>query len=161
MRRSATASSYGDVEATDTLVITRAGTERVVEFAFQLARRRSGRPLDGRRSVTCVDKANVFRSFAFFRRVFFEVAARYADIAADAAYVDAMSLYLVQCPSQFDVLVMENQFGDILSDLGAGIVGGLGLAPSAEIGRATWPVPTLARHRPAAGRQKRRQSRSP
>jgi 3-isopropylmalate dehydrogenase len=123
-----------DTEASDTLVITRAGTERIVDFAFQLARRRHGRPLDGRRIVTCVDKANVFRSFAFFRQVFFEVARRYDDIAAEAAYVDAMSLYLVQSPSHFDVLVMENQFGDILSDLGAAIVGGLGLAPSAEIG---------------------------
>jgi 3-isopropylmalate dehydrogenase len=84
--------------------------------------------------VTCVDKANVFRSFAFFRKVFFEVAKGYADIESDAVYVDAMSLYMVTTPSQWDVLVMENQFGDILSDLGAGIVGGLGLAPSAEIG---------------------------
>ena len=124
-------------KATDTIEITRAGTEQVVEFAFRLARRRRGRPLDGRRSVTCVDKANVFRSFAFFRRVFFEVAARHPDIVADATYVDAMSLYLIQCPSHYDVLVMENQFGDILSDLGAGIVGGLGLAPSAEIARGT------------------------
>jgi 3-isopropylmalate dehydrogenase len=123
-----------DREARDSIVITRAGTERVVEFAFQLARRRSGRPRDGKRMVTCVDKANVFRSFAFFRKVFFEVASRYPDIEADAAYVDAMSLYLVQRPGDFDVLVMENQFGDILSDLGAGIVGGLGLAPSAELG---------------------------
>jgi 3-isopropylmalate dehydrogenase len=115
-------------------VITRAGTRRVVDFAFQLAERRSGRPLDGRRMVTCVDKANVFRSFAFFRKVFFEVAADYPDVHAEATYVDAMSLYLVQNPAAYDVLVMENQFGDILSDLGAGIVGGLGLAPSAEIG---------------------------
>ena len=120
--------------ATDTIVVTRAGTERVVDFAFRLACRRQGRPLDGRRSVTCVDKANVFRSYALFRRVFFDVAGRYPQIAAEAAYVDAMSLHLVQCPSHFDVLVMENQFGDILSDLGAAIVGGLGLAPSAEIG---------------------------
>jgi 3-isopropylmalate dehydrogenase len=124
----------GDRVATDTLVVTREGTQKVVEFAFRLAARRSGRPLDGRRSVTCVDKANVFRSFAFFRKVFLEVAAEYPDIAADAVYVDAMSLYLVQNPSAFDVLVMENQFGDILSDLGAAIVGGLGMAPSAEIG---------------------------
>ncbi len=123
-----------DEVATDTLVITRAGTQRVVDFAFRLARRRRGRPLDGRKSVTCVDKANVFRSFAFFRKVFFEVAANYPDVTAEAAYVDAMSLYLVQNPSAYDVLVMENQFGDILSDLGAGIVGGLGLGPSAEIG---------------------------
>jgi 3-isopropylmalate dehydrogenase len=76
----------------------------------------------------------VFRSFAFFRKVFFEVASGHPRITADAAYVDAMSLYLVQNPSAYDVLVMENQFGDILSDLGAAIVGGLGMAPSAEIG---------------------------
>jgi 3-isopropylmalate dehydrogenase len=84
--------------------------------------------------VTCVDKANVFRSMAFFRDVFMDVAKNYPDIASDAVYVDAMSLYMVQNPWDFDVLVMENQFGDILSDLGAGLVGGLGLGPSAEIG---------------------------
>lgn len=123
-----------DVVATDTLVITREGTQRVVDYAFRLAARRKGRPLDGRSMVTCVDKDNVFRSLAFFRKVFFDVAKQYPDIAAEATYVDAMSLYLVQNPSAFDVLVMENQFGDILSDLAAGIVGGLGLAPSAEIG---------------------------
>ncbi len=132
--------SYGggclvdDQVATDTIVVTRDGTRRVVDYAFHLAARRKGRPLDGRRTVTCVDKANVFRSFAFFRKVFFEVAARHPRITADAAYVDAMSLYLVQNPGAYDVLVMENQFGDILSDLGAAIVGGLGMAPSAEIG---------------------------
>lgn len=124
----------GDSVATDTIVITREGTQKVCEFACLLAERRRGRPLDGRRTVTCVDKANVFRSFAFFRKIFFEVAARHPGLTAEAAYVDAMSLYLVQNPSAYDVLVMENQFGDILSDLGAGIVGGLGLAPSAEIG---------------------------
>jgi 3-isopropylmalate dehydrogenase len=123
-----------DQVATDTIIITREGTRRVVDFAFRLARRRNGRPLDGRKLVTCVDKANIFRTFAFFRKEFFEVAADYPDITAEAAYVDAMSLYLVQNPSAYDVLVMENQFGDILSDLGAGIVGGLGLGPSGEIG---------------------------
>lgn len=120
--------------ATDTLVITRAGTEKVCRYAFELAQQREGRPLDGRRTVTCVDKANVFRSFAFFRQVFFDVAKDYPDIHAEAIYVDAMSLYMVQNPDAYDVLVMENQFGDILSDLGAGLVGGLGMAPSAEIG---------------------------
>jgi 3-isopropylmalate dehydrogenase len=123
-----------DQVATDTLVVTREGTRKVVEYAFRLADQRRGRPLDGRKLVTCVDKANVFRSFAFFRKVFFDVAADYPHIDAEAAYVDAVSMYMVQEPSAFDVLVMENQFGDILSDLGAGIVGGLGLAPSAEIG---------------------------
>lgn len=124
----------GDQVATDTLVVTREGTSKVVETAFRLAAKRKGRPLDGRKVVTCVDKANVFRSFAFFRKVFHDVAQSHPEIAAEAAYVDATSLYLVQNPSAFDVLVMENQFGDILSDLGAAIVGGLGVAPSAEIG---------------------------
>jgi 3-isopropylmalate dehydrogenase len=124
----------GDEVATDTLVVTRNGTEKIAEFAFNLAKRRRGRPLDGRRVVTCVDKANVFRSLAFFRKVFFDVAARHPEITAEAVYVDAMSLYMVQNPQAFDVLVMENEFGDILSDLGAGLVGGLGLAPSAELG---------------------------
>ncbi|TWU45154.1 putative tartrate dehydrogenase/decarboxylase TtuC' [Novipirellula aureliae] len=120
--------------ATDTMVITRSGTTRVADFAFRLAQRRGGRPSDGKKMVTCVDKANVFRSMAFFREVFMDVAQSYPEIAKDAVYVDAMSLYMVQNPWDFDVLVMENQFGDILSDLGAGLVGGLGLGPSAEIG---------------------------
>jgi 3-isopropylmalate dehydrogenase len=127
-------SRVGNEVATDTLVITRKGTSRVSNFAFRLAQRRSGRPSDGKKIVTCVDKANVFRSLAFFREVFFDVAKSYPDIGCDAVYVDAMSLYMVQNPWDFDVLVMENQFGDILSDLGAGLVGGLGLGPSAEIG---------------------------
>lgn len=124
----------GNEVATDTLVVTRKGTSQVAEFAFRLAQRRNGRPSDGRKMVTCVDKANVFRSLAFFREVFFDVAKTHPDIDSNAVYVDAMSLYMVQNPWDFDVLVMENQFGDILSDLGAGIVGGLGLGPSGEIG---------------------------
>lgn len=127
-------SRVGDQVVTDTLVVTRAGTSQAVDFAFRLAARRNGRPVDGKRLVTCVDKANVFRSLAFFRQVFHDVAASYPDIGRDAVYVDAMSLYMIQNPWDFDVLVMENQFGDILSDLGAALVGGLGLGPSAEIG---------------------------
>lgn len=123
-----------DDVATDTMVITREGTRRIVDYAFQLSRRRNGRPLDGKRMVTCVDKANIFRSLAFFRKVFHEVSLHYSDIESNAVYVDAMSLYLVQNPAAWDVLVMENQFGDILSDLGAGLIGGLGVAPSAEVG---------------------------
>ncbi len=127
-------SKVGDEVATDTMVVTRKGTSQVADYAFRLAQRRNGRPSDGKKLVTCVDKANVFRSLAFFREVFFDVAKLYPDISSDAVYVDAMSLYMVQNPWDFDVLVMENQFGDILSDLGAGLVGGLGLGPSAEIG---------------------------
>ena len=144
-------SVVGDDVATDTLVVTRKGTTQVVDYAFRLAARRKGRPSDGKRSVTCVDKANVFRSLALFRKVFFDVAKEHPDIEADAVYVDAMSYYMVQNPWDFDVLVMENQFGDILSDLGAGIVGGLGLGPSGEIGKnhalfqpSHGTVPTIA-----------------
>jgi 3-isopropylmalate dehydrogenase len=123
----------GDQVATDTLIMTRRGVERICDFAFRLARQRP-RADDAIRKVTCVDKANIFKSFAFFRKVFDEVAARYADVQRDHAYIDAQALYLVQRPERFDVLVTENMFGDILSDLAAGLIGGMGMAPSADIG---------------------------
>lgn len=84
--------------------------------------------------MTLVDKSNVFRSFAFMRKVFYEAAARHPDIEARHHYVDAMALDLVRRPWDFDVMPMENLLGDILSDLGAGLVGGMGFAPSADIG---------------------------
>jgi 3-isopropylmalate dehydrogenase len=124
----------GEHVAVDSLVITRPGTERIARWAFTLARKRTGAPADGIRRVTCVDKSNVFRSMAFFRQIFAEVAATAPEIAADYAYVDAMTLFMVQRPLRYDVLVCENLFGDILSDLGAGTVGGLGVAPSGDIG---------------------------
>jgi 3-isopropylmalate dehydrogenase len=93
-------------------------------------RKRRGRP--GR--VTCVDKANVFVSMAFFRKVFDEVAARHPDIEARHNYIDATALDLVRRPWDFDVLVTENMFGDILSDETAALVGGMGMAPSGDIG---------------------------
>ncbi|MFL4470377.1 isocitrate/isopropylmalate dehydrogenase family protein [Tateyamaria armeniaca] len=120
-------------EARETLRITRAISEPLFKFAFDLAasRKAAGR---GPGKVTCVDKANVFRAFAFFREMFDAEAARHPDIAADHAYVDATALWMVERPWTFDVMVTENMFGDILSDLGAGLMGGLGLAPSADIG---------------------------
>ena len=117
----------------DTMKISRAGTSRICDFAFRLAERRSsrkGRP--GR--VTSVDKANVFTSMALWRRVFEEVASRHPSVVSESAYVDATALNLVSRPWQFDVLVTENMFGDILSDLIAALVGGMGMAPSADIG---------------------------
>lgn len=121
-----------DAVAVDRMVISRRGSERVAEFALSLAerRKRSGRP--GR--VTCVDKANVLASTAFFRKVFQERAALHPEVETDCMYVDAASLNLVRAPWRFDVLVTENMFGDILSDLCAGLVGGMGLAPSGDIG---------------------------
>lgn len=120
--------------AVDNLVITRKGTERIVRYAFHLAQRRNGAPADGKRWVHCVDKANVLRSMSFFREIFDQVAAEFQDILTGRIYVDAMALYLVQRPQTFEVLVMENMFGDILSDLGAGTIGGMGFAPSADVG---------------------------
>jgi 3-isopropylmalate dehydrogenase len=120
----------GDEVAVDTQVITRRGTERVVRAAFDLARRRA-KP---RPKVTCVDKANVLKSFAFFRKIFDEVASAYPDVAADHLYVDAAALELVRRPDRFDVIVTENLLGDILSDLAAGLTGGMGVAPSADVG---------------------------
>lgn len=120
-------------QARETLLITRDISEKLFRFAFQLAhdRKSQGR---GPGRVTCVDKANVFRAFAFFRDIFDQEAARHPDLRADHAYVDATALWMVQKPWDFDVLVTENMFGDILSDLGAGLMGGLGVAPSADIG---------------------------
>jgi len=120
--------------ASDVLFMTRPGVERVCRFAFELARKRNGAPRDSIQKVTCVDKSNVLRSFGFFRSIFTEIAVAYPDIATDYLYADAAAQALVMDPSRFDVLVMENFLGDILSDLGGGTVGGIGLCPSGNIG---------------------------
>ena len=118
--------------ANDRSRITRRGSERLFDFAFRLARRRKQHGGPGR--VTCVDKSNVLTSMAYMRSIFDERARLYADIEADHCYVDAMALNLVRKPWDYDVIVAENLFGDILSDLGGGLAGGMGLAPSADIG---------------------------
>lgn len=119
--------------ARETMVITRDTSERLFDFAFSLARRRRElRGTPGR--VTCVDKSNVFVAMAFFRKIFHERAKGFPDITADHHYVDATALDLIRRPWEFDVLVMENMFGDILSDLAGGLVGSMGLASCAEIG---------------------------
>ncbi len=113
--------------ATDTMKITRKGAERICRATFEIAKTR-------RKRVTLIDKANVLQSMAFFREIFDEVATDYPDIETERIYVDAMALFLVQDPFRFDVMVTENMFGDILSDQAAGLVGGMGMAPSADIG---------------------------
>lgn len=107
--------------------ITRRGARRIARAAFEEARRR-------RKKVTLVDKANVLPAMAYFRAIFDEIAGEYPDIETERVYVDAAALYLVRRPQAFDVIVTENMFGDILSDLAAGIVGGMGMAPSADVG---------------------------
>lgn len=123
-----------DREVQDVLRITRATTQKLHDFAFRLATKRSSR--GGKGAVTCVDKANVFRSMAFFRKIFCERAERFPAIEAGCHYVDATALDLIRRPWDFDVLVMENIFGDIISDLAGGLVGGMGMAACAEIGDA-------------------------
>jgi 3-isopropylmalate dehydrogenase len=123
-----------DDEVQDVLRITRKTTTKLHDFAFNLARKRKERGKPGK--LTCVDKANVFTSLAFFRKIFDEVKQRYPDVPVGYNYVDAQALDLVRKPWEFDVLVMENMFGDILSDLAGGLVGGMGMAACAEIGDA-------------------------
>ena len=115
------------------MTITRRTSEELFEIAFAMAgaRKRGGRP--GR--VTLFDKANVLKSLAFLRKIFDEVAARHVGVESERLYVDAGVMMMVRDPGRFDVIVTENSFGDIVSELGAGITGGLGLAPSADIGR--------------------------
>jgi isocitrate dehydrogenase (NAD+) len=111
-------------------VITEQSSERIARFAFETARRQ------GRKKVTCVHKANILKlSDGLFLRTFRRMAEFFPEIAADDCIVDAAAMKLVINPNAFDVLVMENLFGDILSDLTSGLVGGLGLAPSANIGQ--------------------------
>ena len=121
-----------DEEVQEILRITRPVTERLHDFAFKLAEKRKTR--GGKGLVTCVDKANVFRSMAFFRKIFDERAKNFPDIEKAYNYVDAQALDLIRGPWDFDVLVMENMFGDICSDLAGGLVGGMGMAACAEIG---------------------------
>ncbi|NND89301.1 MAG: isocitrate/isopropylmalate dehydrogenase family protein [Granulosicoccus sp.] len=144
--RQAPARLIGDEQAEETLVITRAISEKLFDATFALARRRLGiRLADGMPGavrVTCIDKANVFPAFAFFRKLFNEADLRNNPkddegcraMVSDHAYVDIMAHNLVTRPWEYDVMVTENMFGDILSDLGAALIGGMGYAPSADIG---------------------------
>jgi 3-isopropylmalate dehydrogenase len=125
-----------DEVATDTIVVTRKGIERVARFSFELARQRRGAPRDGKRRVTVCDKANILRTYAFFRSVCDDVAAGYGDVEIDYAYADAITVHMLKRPDFYDVIVAENMFGDIISDLGAATIGGMGLSPSAELGDA-------------------------
>ncbi|MGL6510637.1 isocitrate dehydrogenase [Aeromonas hydrophila] len=110
-------------------IITREGAERIVKFAFDLARQ------EGRKKVTIIHKANILKSTSgLFLEVAREVASRYPDIQSEEMIVDAACMNLVMYPERFDVMVTTNLFGDILSDLCAGLVGGLGMAPGANIG---------------------------
>ena len=110
-------------------IITREAEERIIDYAFQYAKD------NNRTKVTAVHKANVLKKTdGLFKEIFYEVGEKYPDIDTADFYVDATAMYLITQPQNFDVIVTSNLFGDILSDEGAGLVGGLGLAPSGNIG---------------------------
>jgi 3-isopropylmalate dehydrogenase len=122
-----------DESVSDRMTITRATCEKLFDLAFAQARsRRHHQGTPGR--VTLLDKANALPSQAFMRKIFDEVALRHPDIENDRRYIDAGAMMFVTAPESYDVVVSENIFGDITSEIGAGIVGGLGVAPSADIG---------------------------
>ena len=109
--------------------ITRKASERITKAAFNLCIKR------GERKVTCVHKSNVLKKTdGVFKESFYKIAKQYPQIITEDYYVDAMAMYLITQPQTFDVIVSSNLFGDILSDESAGLVGGLGLAPSGNIG---------------------------
>lgn len=110
-------------------IVTREGAERITEYAYKLARQ------EGRKKVTIVHKANILKSTSgLFLEVAREVSERYPDIETNEMIVDAVAMNLVMYPERFDIIVTTNLFGDIISDLCAGLIGGLGMAPGANIG---------------------------
>jgi len=110
--------------ASQPMLYTRKGTERIIRYAFELAR---GRP---RRKLTLVDKANAVRSQDLYTRVFAEVGREFPEVETDHAYIDAACMWMIKNPDWFDVAVTTNLFGDIITDIGAMIQGGLGIAAS-------------------------------
>ena len=114
--------------ATQTMVYTRHGVERAIRYAFELARER-----DKRKQVTLIDKANAVRAHDLWTRTFDEVSKEYPDISTDHAYVDAACMWMIKNPEWFDVAVTTNLFGDIVTDLGAMLQGGMGIAASGNI----------------------------
>jgi 3-isopropylmalate dehydrogenase len=117
-----------DEVAVAEMIFTRKGCERAVRYAFETARARNKN-----KKVTLVDKANAIRAMDIWTRTFEEVGAEYPDIERDHAYIDAACMWMVKNPEWFDVVVVSNIFGDILTDLGAMVQGGMGIAASGNI----------------------------
>ncbi len=122
-----------DEVAHQSMVYTRMGTERIIRFAFELAQKRGPKPGAEQPQVTLIDKANAVRAQDLWTRTFAEIAAEYPGIKTDHAYIDAACMWMVKNPEWFDVAVTPNLFGDIITDLGAMIQGGMGIAASGNI----------------------------
>lgn len=123
------------VMATDTRVITRKASERIIRHAFELCRSRGkGAPRDGKKRVTCIVKNNVLHGCRLFASIFEEMGAEYPDVEKDVAIVDAFTQWLITRPEHYDVCVTTNMFGDIVTDLGAVLQGGMGMAVGCNVG---------------------------
>lgn len=120
--------------AYDPRPISATGTERLVKMGFEIATSRNGAPVDGVSRVSCIDKSNVTRGCQLFRRVFDEVSESYPSIEKDYGYIDAFMQWLTRSPEYYDVVVSSNMFGDISTDLGAVLQGGMGMAASGNVG---------------------------
>ena len=114
--------------AYDPRPISEKGTERLVKMGFEIAKTRSGAPVDGVSRVSCIDKSNVTRGCQLFRKVFDNIATSYPNIETDHGYIDAFMQWLTRTPEYYDVVVSSNMFGDIATDLGAVLQGGMGLS---------------------------------
>src|SRR5205814_10299131 len=128
---------------------TRKGVERIIRFAFDLARKQ------GRKKVLMSDKSNVMTyAGGLWQRTFKEVAAQYADLQSSHMYVDTLCMHMVRDPRQFDVIVTNNMFGDIITDLAAALQGGLGMAASGNIhpGQTSMFEPVHGSAPPVAGK---------
>ncbi len=115
------------------MVFTRRCTERIIRYAFELANKRGPKPGKAQPQVTMIDKANAVRAQDLWTRTFAEVGLEYPGIATDHAYIDAACMWMIKNPEWFDVAVTTNLFGDIITDLGAMLIGGMGIAASGNI----------------------------
>jgi|TARA_B100000767_G_scaffold187142_1_gene174548 3-isopropylmalate dehydrogenase len=120
--------------AYDPRPISEHGSERLIKMGFDIAETRNGAPIDGVKRVSCIDKSNVTRGCQLFRRTFDKVAERYPGTEKDYGYIDAFMQWLTRSPESYDVVVTSNMFGDIATDLGAVLQGGMGMAASGNIG---------------------------
>ncbi|UCH37793.1 MAG: isocitrate/isopropylmalate dehydrogenase family protein [Candidatus Bathyarchaeota archaeon] len=123
-----------DEAAVDVSLLTRKGCERVIRYAFELARKRDGAPLDKRKRVTCTCKYGLINGDTFFRDIFDEVGKEYPTILKDTAWIDAWTYWALKNPEFYDVVVTTNQYGDIISDMNGAIQGSLGIASSLCVG---------------------------
>lgn len=120
--------------AYDPRPISENGTKRLVRMGFEFAQNRNGAPVDGVSRISCIDKSNVTRGCQLFRRVFDKVSLDYPSIEVDHGYIDAFMQWLTRTPEFYDVVVSSNMFGDIATDLGAVLQGGMGMAASGNVG---------------------------